>query len=161
MKFLPVLFYLLVLSPARSTRDMHARFELATAIAFYTDEPKEQEVLARIAWYESALRSDVAMCQTLGDYGKSLGLFQIQPQSPQDRRAACGSVFQQVQLALAMVRKSADACPGFTGADELSLYVSGKCVRGMREAKHRWGTLDGTLRGGVDKRLAKDVGVRE
>lgn len=147
MKFLPILFLMLLLAPFRSTGDARFRIDLATAIAFYEPTDKEAEVLVRLAWYESAFRPDVARCQTTGDHGKSLGLFQIQPQNPYDRRAACGSLFQQVQLALQTMRRAAEACPKNEGADELAMYASGTCRKGIPEARHRWGFLTtGSLR---------------
>lgn len=141
MKFLPILFLMMVLSPFRSNSDVRFRIDLSTAIAFYAETPKEAEILTRIAWYESAFRPDVARCGVTGDHGKSLGIFQIQPQNSYDRRAACGSLYQQAQLALETVRKSAAACPGNAGADELAVYVSGGCKKGIRQAKTRWAVL--------------------
>lgn len=115
------------------------RTEIAEAIVMATDDIREQEVLTRIAWYESALRPDVARCSVRGDHGRSLGLFQIQPIDPRDRGRACGSVHDQVALALSYVRRSAEACPGNVGADRLAMYVSGTCRRGLPQARHRWG----------------------
>lgn len=136
----------LLFSPIRTEGDALHRVALANAVADATDDPEEQTALVRIAWYESALRSDVATCRTLGDGGKSKGLFQVQPQSARDAKLACGSIPEQVEVALRYVRRSAEACPGFEGADKLSLYVSGKCVRGMAQAKHRWGGFDRLMR---------------
>lgn len=154
MVALRLFLLLLLFSPVRSPGDALHRVALANAVAEATDEPEEQDALVRIAWYESALRSDVASCRTTGDGGRSRGLFQVQPQSPNDAKQACGNIVEQVDVALRYVRRSAAACPGFQGADRLSMYVSGRCVRGIPQAKHRWGGE------GVDKLLRpapKDV----
>lgn len=160
MRFVAIVIFLCWLAPLRSNGDLRFRVDLARAIEFYAPSDKEVEVLGRLAWYEGAFRPDVAQCKTVGDHGKSLGLFQIQPQNPYDRRAACGSLHQQVQLALQFLRHSAEGCPGFTGADQLALYVAGKCVRGIREAKNRWGGLvpGDDLRGERASKVAEVAG---
>lgn len=130
----------IAICPIRNLRDLDHRWTLSEAIASATDDPKKQEILVRIAWFESAFRQDVSRCDVKGDRGRSLGTFQIQPLSPSDRRLACGSVEEQVRLALAYVERSAEACPGNVGPDSLAMYVSGTCARGLREAKNRWGS---------------------
>jgi len=135
---LRVFLGMLSLVPGRSARDVERRWEIAEAIAMVTDDVREQDVLTLIARYESGYRADVSDCATKGDRGRSLGTFQVQPQTPSDARAACGSPLEQARLALAYVRRSAEACPGNVGADRLAMYVSGTCARGLREARHRW-----------------------
>lgn len=111
---------------------------VAEAIALVSDDLLDQEVLARIAWYESALRADVAECRTRGDRGRALGLFQLHPIDPRDAAPACGDYADQARLALSYVRRSAEACPMNVGADRLAMYVSGTCARGIPAARRRW-----------------------
>lgn len=140
---LRILLGILALSgPVRSERDFAFVVDLSAAIADATDDAREQDVLTRLAWLESGFRRNVADCSIRGDRGKSHGTFQIQPQSAAERRAACGSSLEQARLAIALVRRSAEACPGNVGADRLAMYVSGTCARGIREARHRWGDAD-------------------
>ncbi len=139
MSFLPILLAMLALAPARGERDVLFRTELASAIASATDDPTEQRTLVRLAWFEGGFRRAVARCEILGDHGTSRGTFQIKGITPYDRAAACGSLFQQAELAVRYIRRSADACPRNEGAMRLALYVSGRCDRGERAAKQRWG----------------------
>lgn len=136
---LRIVLGMLLLCPARNARDLAYRFDLAEAISSATDDPHEQDILTRIAWFESAYRSDVAACGVRGDRGRSLGVFQVQPRSPTERRNACGNLAQQADLALRFMHDSAEACPGNVGADTLAMYVSGSCTRGLVQARHRWG----------------------
>lgn len=130
---------MLALSPSRGTLDLEFRWDLAEGIAAATDDPREQDVLTRIAWFESGFRRNVAGCRLRGDRGRSLGTFQVQPMTWDDAREACGTPAEQATLALRYVRRSAEACPGNVGADRLAVYVSGTCRRGLRQARERWG----------------------
>lgn len=131
---LRVFLGILLLSPARNPRDFEAKWTFAEAIVEATDDLREEDVLTRIGFYESNYG-----IRARGDRGRSLGAFQIQPITPSDRAMATGTVFEQAKLAVAYVRRSAEACPGNVGADRLAMYVSGTCTRGIREARHRWG----------------------
>jgi len=134
-----VLLSIISLTPIRNISDFELKWDIAEAIANATDEPVEQDTLVKIAWLESGFRKRVASCQVKGDRGKSLGIFQIQPISQYDFHDACGNVQEQVNIALKYLHRSYEACPGNVGADLLSMYVSGTCKRGIREAKNRWG----------------------
>lgn len=134
-----IVLSILGLAPIRSAKDWDFKWELATAISDATDEPMEQDILVRIAYFESGFRRSVARCTVKGDKGKSLGIFQIQPQSKHDLSKACGTIADQTELALVYVHRSFAACPGNVGADLLAMYVSGTCQRGLKQAKHRWG----------------------
>lgn len=136
---LRVFLFLASLLPIQGRLDMLLRWETAEAIASVTDDPRDQEILGRIARYESGFDPRVAACLRKGDGGRSLGLFQLQPIETRDAARACGSLVQQAELALRYMRRSAEACPGNVGADRLAMFVSGTCARGIREAKHRWG----------------------
>ncbi len=136
---LRIVLGMLALAPARGSNDLDLRWDLAAGIAAATDDPHEQDVLTRIAWFESGFRKNVAECRLRGDHGRSHGFFQVQPRSPMDAQAACGSSAEQAALALRYVRRSAEACPGNVGADRLAIYVSGTCTRGLRQARERWG----------------------
>ena len=140
MKALKVLLIMVSLAPIRGAKDFDFRWQLAEAIAAATDDDDEVRVLARIAWFESGYRRNVARCEIKGDNGRSLGTFQVQPMTPADRAAACGALDRQVDVALRYVRRSAEVCPQNVGAMKLALYVSGRCDRGVREARARWGS---------------------
>lgn len=139
MNALRVLLLMLTLCPARGDKDIAFRMELAQAIVDVTDDVVEQNTLARLAWFESSYRRAVARCEILGDRGKSRGVFQIQGITAYDRKAACGSLAQQTELAVRYIRRSAEACPKNEGAMKLAVYVSGRCDRGQAAAKLRWG----------------------
>lgn len=113
------------------------RWQLATAIVSGTDDPVEQRVLARIAWYEGNYRRTVASCQNRGDHGKSHGSFQIQPRTPDEKKQACGTLNEQVALALVYIRRSRELCAHLPERDQLSLYTTGKC-QNNRESQLRW-----------------------
>lgn len=137
------LFLLMLdLADTRGDADVLYRLDLARAIVIATDDVREQEVLTRLAWFESSFRRSVARCAVRGDRGRSLGVFQIQPSGEHPARdavSACASLPEQAALALAYVRRSAAACPRNVGAMQLAMYVSGTCNRGVREARARWG----------------------
>ncbi len=139
MSALRVMLIMLALAPQRGEKDLAFRYELAQAIVYVTDDVIEQNTLARLAWFESGYRRAVARCEISGDHGKSRGVFQVQGITPYDREAACGSLGQQVELAVRYVRRSAAACPKNEGAMKLALYVSGRCDRGQKQAELRWG----------------------
>ena len=139
LSVLRIVLGMLALAPSRGPLDLEFRWDLAAGIAEATDDPREQDVLTRIAWYESGFRRNVARCEIRGDRGRSLGTFQVQPRSPIERHDACGSLVDQAALALRFVRASAEACPGNVGADRLAVYVSGTCARGLRQSRERWG----------------------
>jgi hypothetical protein len=141
MAVLRVLLGMLALLPARSAADLDLRWEHAAAIVAATDDVREQDVLTRIERFESGFRANVARCEAghKGDGGRSLGSFQVQPITPADARRACGSPLEQAALAHTYVRRSAEACPGNVGADRLAVYVSGRCTKGLRQARERWG----------------------
>lgn len=136
---LRILLAMIALYPLRGARDYEQRFILAAAIVEATDDPIRQIVLARIARFESGFDPRVGRCERKGPQGE-LGFFQLKPQTPAERKAACGSALEQAKLASRFVARSAEACPGNVGADTLAMYTSGTCARGIPEAKHRWGT---------------------
>ncbi len=136
---LRVFLVMLGLTPLRGERDTLYRWALAEAIVSATDDEHEQDVLARLAWFESGFRRAVARCEVKGDRGKSHGVFQVQPMSPADAKEACGDLPTQAALALRYVHRSAEMCPKAEGAWKLALYVSGRCDRGYAAAKARWG----------------------
>lgn len=142
MLALRVLLTMLGLATLRGheDRDFDFRWQLSEAIVNATDDEHEQDVLARIAWFESSYRRSVARCEVLGDGGKSRGVFQTQGMSEADRKAGCGTLPQQVEVALRYVRRSAEMCPKNEGAAMLNLYVSGRCDRGLVQARARWGS---------------------
>lgn len=113
------------------------RWRLASAIVAGTDDPVEQRVLTRIAWYEGNLRQTVAECKRKGDKGKSHGSFQIQPRSAEEKRLACGTLDEQVALALVYIRRSRETCAHLPERDQLSLYTTGQCMNN-HEARLRW-----------------------
>lgn len=135
---LRVFLAIVVLSPARSARDVESKWETADAIASATADVQEEDTLVLIAYLESNFRADVATCKRLGDHGKAFGTFQLHPIERSHARAVCGSPHEQARLALEYVRRSAEACPANVGADRLAMFVSGTCTRGIREARHRW-----------------------
>ncbi len=143
MSALPILMLMFLLAPFRGAKDYEYRFALATAIEHATDDPKEQEILARLAWFEGGYRRNVARCEILGDKGKSRGVFQIQGMSAADQKAACGTLDQQTELAVRYIRRSAEQCPMNEGPARLNLYVSGRCWEkakaGLPAAIKRWG----------------------
>jgi hypothetical protein len=139
LSVLRIVIGMLALAPSRGPLDLDFRWDLAAGIAEATDDPREQDVLTRIAWYESGFRRNVSRCEIRGDRGRSLGTFQVQPRTSAERRDACGSLTVQAALALRFVRDSAEACPGNVGADRLAVYVSGTCARGLRQSRERWG----------------------
>jgi len=134
-----VLLSIIGLSPVRNTHDFDLKWEIAESIVEATNDIREQDILSRIAYFESGFRKSVINCSVKGDRGKSLGIFQVQPISKYDFHNACGTIQEQVNLALNYIHRSFEACPGNVGADLLSMYVSGTCKRGIKEAKHRWG----------------------
>lgn len=138
--YLTVLLSTLSLAPSRGDADTLFRSQLASAITSETDDADEQRVLVRLGWFEGSYSRAVASCRVLGDNGRSLGLFQIQPRSAQDKRDACGTLNAQVRVALRYVRRSLEVCAGNTPDTRLALYASGRCDRGHAAAKARWGT---------------------
>lgn len=128
----------LQLMPARTPTQIANRYYLAQTIADAARDEDEARAMMLTAGYESGYADDVKACRRTGDGGKSLGLFQIKPIDRGDAKAACGGVEGQVALAAKMFERSAKACPGFEGPDRLSMYVSGRCIRGMPHSKRRW-----------------------
>ena len=140
MTALPLFIFIVSLSPLRGERDYGFKWALAEAIVDAApDDVQTQRTLARIAWLESAFRRAVARCEIKGDRGASLGAFQVKPiDRGDDKRACSGDLRDQARLAKSYVDRSAEACPGNVGADRLALYVSGRCTKGLPQAKHRW-----------------------
>ncbi len=136
---LRVFLLMVSLAPIRGEKDYAYRWELATAITESTPDEREQTILARLAWFEGGYRRAVARCEITGDHGSSRGTFQVQGQTPYDRSAACGSLWQQAELALRYVRRSVEVCAKNEGGAKLNLYVSGRCDRGHGKARERWG----------------------
>ena len=139
MQILRILLVMLSLCPSRSEKDLGFRWALAEAIAETTDDEHEQDILARLGWYEASYRRAVARCEIKGDGGKSMGVFQVQPMTGADAKLACGSLVEQAGLALRYIHRSADMCPKNEGPAKLNLYVSGRCDRGLQQSKARWG----------------------
>lgn len=139
MAFIRVLILMFEIAAPRSDGDILFRHQIANAIATETDDVREQDVLARLAWYEGSFARHVASCRTRGDHGASYGLFQIQPRSPEDKRDACGTLNAQVRVALRYMHRSFDVCSANRGAAKLNLYTSGRCDRGYEASKLRWG----------------------
>lgn len=139
MEALAVLLMMIELAEIRGPKDFDYRWQLAEAIVQGTDDPDERRVLARLAWYESGFRRAVARCEIKGDNGKSHGAFQVQPMTPADSHLVCGNLPGQVDVAVRYIRRAADACPKNEGFMRLAVYVSGRCDRGQRAAKERWG----------------------
>lgn len=140
MTSLPIVLLMVILAPIRGEKDYAYRWALADALVTASDGDSQlAETLTRIAWFEGGFRRSVARCEIRGDKGKSLGAFQIQPQSPHQAKAACSpDLLVQAKLARSFVERSADACPGNVGADRLAMYVSGTCARGLAKARERW-----------------------
>jgi hypothetical protein len=128
----------------RGEKDYSYRWQLAEAIVGVTDDEHEQDVMARLAYYEGGFRRAVARCEIKGDNGKSKGFGQVQPMSSADDKKACGPLPGQAELVLSYIRRSAEQCPKNEGAAKMNLYVSGRCFpnakKGLREAQLRWGT---------------------
>ena len=144
-----LLLYMVTLLAPRGEKDVLFRAELATAIVEATPDAEERLTLARLAKFEAGYRRNVARCEVKGDKGKSLGEFQIQPicaPDPaipcRDRKLACGSLPEQVGLALRYLRRSAEVCASNVGAAKLNLYTSGRCDHGQAASEERWGGQD-------------------
>ncbi len=131
---LRVLLVLLGLSPSRGDADVLHRLALASAIVDATSDEHLQDVLGRIAFYESNFTRSVADCRVKGDHGSALGAFQVQPRSPVERRLLCGPLDGQVRIALARIEESLAWCGNLNG------FTSGRCDRGSRKARERWGS---------------------
>src|SRR5260221_1647691 len=81
--------------PVRSQKDWLIREEFAWAIGTLTSDSLEQRLLVRIAAYESGFRPDVADCKVTGDHGASLGAWQVQPRTEQERQDSCSGLLAQ------------------------------------------------------------------
>lgn len=134
-----VLALMTALVPPRAGSSSAFRIENAIAIVDVASDPKEREVLARIGAFESGYNEKVARCEVVGG-GGSKGTFQIVPMTKRDESLACGSPREQAEVAARYVRRSAEACPGAEGAEKLCVYVSGRCGRGIEQARLRWGS---------------------
>lgn len=114
---------------------------LAAVIAISNTNATEHEarLLMSIAKHESGFRADVARCAVRGDAGRSLGAWQVQPRTPDERRALC-NVASAAPIALARVRESLIACAHLPRNERLAIYTSGSCSnRGGRAASRaRW-----------------------
>ena len=140
MDFFLILTLMFDLAAYRGEKDFSFRRELAEGIVTVTDDLTEQRTLTLLAWKESGFRRAVARCEIKGDKGKSHGVFQIQPMTPADKKAACSSsLVEQAGLALRYIHRSAEMCPQNHGPAILNLYVSGRCDRGLAQSKERWG----------------------
>lgn len=140
MKALSLFLFMLTLSPARNLAEMAFRYAIANAIVWVTDDEEEQKTLAKIGFYESGYSERVSRCEDLGYPGNaSRGTFQTTGLTSYDRRASCGTLYQQAELAIRYVHRSANACPKNRGHMKLAVYVSGRCDRGEYKAKQRWG----------------------
>lgn len=139
MHALAVFLLMIELVEIRGPKDFDYRWQLAEAISEGTEDPDERRVLARLGFYEGGYRRAVARCEIKGDGGKSVGAFQVQPASPKDAKMACGTLSEQVDVAIRYLRRAADACPQNEGFMRLAVYVSGRCDRGQKAAKERWG----------------------
>lgn len=121
----------------RNDAEVLFRWQLASAIVSGTEDIIEQRMLTRIAWYESNYLVSVASCKRKGDHGKSHGTFQIQPRNKLEKQMACGTLNQQVSLALTFIRRSRELCSHLPEEDQLSLYTTGKC-QNNHESQIRW-----------------------
>ena len=94
-------------------------------------------LLASIASYESGcFRTDVQFCAPTGsgDGGHAWGIYQ----SHLSRARVCWSLRSATLVALEQVRKSVAACSREPWRYKLSLYASGSCASGHREARNRY-----------------------
>lgn len=115
--------------------------DVSSAIPRVTSEPWEAETLARIAFWEGGLHAKVADCTILSKTGDR-GVWQISARSVAERSIACSAdIAVQAQLAVERVRQSKAACEkrGMRGSDLLGVYTVGRCVRGERFARLRYG----------------------
>lgn len=94
-------------------------------------------LLASIAGFESGcFRDDVHFCARTGsgDGGHAWGLYQ----SHLSRARVCWSLRSATVVALEQVRESFAACSNERPAWRLSVYASGSCAAGHREAENRY-----------------------
>ncbi len=114
------------------------RWELASAIVAVTDDVHEQNLLAKIARFESSYVERIARCDCKKhecDKGRSYSSWQLL-----DKPQACESTESAARIALEMVRESVKLCHFLPANERLSLYARGTCLsdRGRQLSKIRW-----------------------
>lgn len=137
-----LLVFAYLMGPPRTWDEFARRERVAEAIEGVTDDPREARVLARIAVFESGLRRDIAACSCRRhecDDGTSLGLFQVQPRSQDEKKLVCGDYMDQARVALGRVRESMAMCRHLLDSDRLSAYTTGRCKANEPKARLRWG----------------------
>lgn len=139
MASLRVLLFMLRLLPARDDADIALRMQIAEAIVAVTDDEHEQDLLAKIARYESSYRADVASCERKGPQ-REVTAWQILPRGMADRKALCVSLEGDAAIALDRIRESLTACRRLPEPERLCAYARGNCTSalGKRMSKARW-----------------------
>ncbi|HEV8462117.1 MAG TPA: hypothetical protein VGQ38_15565 [Gaiellaceae bacterium] len=102
---------------------------IADDLAEVTHDPRTAALLVALAVHESGFRLDVDNATTLGDAGRSCGLWQLGSVDCQTTSRA-----DQARIALARVRRSFRACSANDERFRLAIYASGSCDRGRRES---------------------------
>ncbi len=139
MQALRVLLYTLRLLAPVGDDDISFRTELSAAIVAVTDDPQEQNQLAKIARFESNYRRDVGECRVKGTVGE-VTAFQILARSDTERASLCASLESDARVALARIRESVRACMHLPEDERLAVYARGRCssVEGRRLSRVRF-----------------------
>ena len=133
--FIALLLAMAGVVPVRNAADAAYRSEIADALLMLDATAHERALLVRIAGLESSFSRRIAECRYQGregDAGASLGLWQVQPRTQDERELLCGPVLQQAAIALARVRESLASC------GDLSGYTCGHCQPSEPKARARW-----------------------
>ena len=104
------------------------RSQIANTIDKLTDNRYERAMLIAVAWYESNLHADVESCQTKGDGGKAVGLWQSWAFKD---RETCPTLEEQAAEAIRHLRLTMNACRSkrsvrATVRGAVSLYATGR-----------------------------------
>jgi hypothetical protein len=126
-------------------------WDVATDIARAADEAPLDEgvewtalLLAETAVAEGAMREDVDACRKAGPGGRvpAWSLFGL----ARPRALVCRDRLAAARLAREELRRSWRACRGRPPSERLAYYLSGRCDRGLREARRRYMRLPSAMR---------------
>lgn len=113
---------------------------VALAIALTDASEHERRLLFVYAADESGFQDDIAWCRTVGDGGRSLGIWQTSFRSAGEQFAICHDLSAAARVALERLRESYRMCGHLEERFRGSAYCSGRCDSqlGRSISRARW-----------------------
>jgi len=123
------------------SKDLQARWDVATGIVQASDSPDDWALLVGIARWESVYRPEVFDCRVKSSIGAA-GAFQVLPRSMKEQHDLCTDYAESARLALVRVKESQSICRHLPKREQLSQYVTGNCTstEGKMHSRLRYAT---------------------